>query len=238
MIIETKAAVREIAIPLGGDLTLSASVSSPSAPTGMILFAHGSGSSRFDARNRFVAECLNEYGFATLLLDSLTPEEDQIDALTGDLRFDVEMLGARFADVTGWVARQEGWASLGIGYFGAGTGAAVTLIAASRQQELVSAVVSRGGRPDLASDSLPWIQAPTLLIVGERDREILEMNRQAASRMNCIRDLEVVPGATHLFTESGALERVAGVARRWFERHVFPTPRRPAHPAIEPFSEV
>lgn len=147
MITETSASIREITIPLGGNLTLSASASSPAAPTGIIMFAHGSGSSRFSSRNRMVAERLNDYGFATLLLDLLTPQEERVDELTADFRFDVEMLGSRFSDVTEWVAAQAAWSTLGIGYFGASTGAAAALIAAARQQELVSAVVSRGDDP-------------------------------------------------------------------------------------------
>lgn len=237
MIIETATMPSDITIPMGGNLLLSATVTSPASPSGIILFAHGSGSSRFSPRNRMVAARLNDHGFATLLLDLLTPEEERVDELTADFRFDVEMLAARFSDVTEWVARQDSWSTLGIGYFGASTGAAAALIAASRQPELVSAVVSRGGRPDLAADALPWVQAPTLLIVGERDRDVLEMNRFAASRMNCIRELTVIPGATHLFSEPGALEQVADTARRWFERHVFPEMRIRNRAEVGPFSE-
>jgi len=201
-------------VELAGDLTV------PESAQGIVLFAHGSGSSRKSPRNQFVARQLVEAGLATLLFDLLTPEEERRDRWTGELRFDVLLLARRLALATRFVSDQGETQSLRIGYFGASTGAAAALIAAATLPRLVGAVVSRGGRPDLASDALEQVLAPTLLIVGGEDREVIELNRQAYARLDCEKRLEVIPGATHLFEEPGALEAVARLATAWFRRHL------------------
>jgi len=201
-------------VELAGDLTV------PESAQGIVLFAHGSGSSRKSPRNQFVARQLVEAGLATLLFDLLTPEEERRDRWTGELRFDVLLLARRLALATRSVSDQRETQSLRIGYFGASTGAAAALIAAATLPRLVGAVVSRGGRPDLASDALEQVLAPTLLIVGGEDREVIELNRQAYARLDCEKRLEVIPGATHLFEEPGALEAVARLATAWFRRHL------------------
>jgi putative phosphoribosyl transferase len=182
-----------------------------------VVFAHGSGSSRYSPRNRQVATALHATGFGTLLLDLLTPEEDEVDMRTGEHRFDVGMLGGRVVGAIDWLRKVD---DSSIGLFGASTGAAAALIAASARPQDVFAVVSRGGRPDLAGDDLPSVQAPTLLIVGSRDAAVLEMNRGARAQMHAETALEVIPGATHLFEEPGALEAVAQLALDWFERYL------------------
>jgi putative phosphoribosyl transferase len=182
-----------------------------------VVFAHGSGSSRYSPRNRQVATALHATGFGTLLLDLLTPEEDEVDMRTGEHRFDVGMLGGRVVSAIDWLRKVD---DSSIGLFGASTGAAAALIAASARPQDVFAVVSRGGRPDLAGDDLPSVQAPTLLIVGSRDAAVLEMNRGARAQMHAETALEVIPGATHLFEEPGALEAVAQLALDWFERYL------------------
>ena len=201
-------------VELAGDLTV------PESAQGIVLFAHGSGSSRKSPRNQFVARQLVEAGLATLLFDLLTPEEERRDRWTGELRFDVLLLARRLALATRSVSDQRETQSLRIGYFGASTGAAAALIAAATLPRLVGAVVSRGGRPDLASEALEQVLAPTLLIVGGEDREVIELNRQAYARLDCEKRLEVIPGATHLFEEPGALEAVARLATAWFRRHL------------------
>lgn len=206
----------EVRIPTNGD-EIGATLLIPVQARGVIVFAHGSGSSRFSPRNAFVARTLGNARFATLLLDLLTKEEEKIDNRTRRLRFDIGLLARRLLDATDWVQRQHG--HLGIGYFGASTGAAATIFAAAQRPALIRAVVSRGGRPDLAAGALGDVRAPTLLIVGERDDHVLELNRAAAASMQVEREIAIVPGATHLFEEPGALDVVAQLANEWFERH-------------------
>jgi pimeloyl-ACP methyl ester carboxylesterase len=203
-----------------GAVTLEGDLQVPDQATGLVLFAHGSGSSRHSPRNRFVAHELQAAGLATLLLDLLTPEEEAVDQHTGHLRFDIGLLAERLVAATQWAAVDLATRSLPIGYFGASTGAAAALVAAAVEPEKVHAVVSRGGRPDLAGEALPLVRAPTLLIVGGRDLTVLELNRAAMARMRTETRLEIVPGATHLFEEPGALEVVARLARDWFLQHL------------------
>jgi pimeloyl-ACP methyl ester carboxylesterase len=203
-----------------GPVTLEGDLQIPDRATGLVLFAHGSGSSRHSPRNRFVAHELQTAGLATLLLDLLTPEEEAVDQHTGHLRFDIGLLAERLVAATLWAAVDAATRSLAIGYFGASTGAAAALVAAALEPEKVRAVVSRGGRPDLAGEALPLVRAPTLLIVGGRDLTVLELNRAAMARLRTEARLEIVPGATHLFEEPGALEAVARLAREWFLRHL------------------
>ena len=198
---------------LNGDLVV------PDSPRGVVLFAHGSGSSRHSPRNRYVAQVLQEAGFATLLMDLLTQYEEAIDARTAALRFDINLLGQRLVAATRWLVDQP-HAQLPVGYFGASTGAAAALVAAAELRELIAAVVSRGGRPDLAGDALRQVIAPTLLIVGGRDPAVIELNRKALAELRGPKRLEIVPGATHLFEEPGALELVAELARNWFARYL------------------
>ncbi|MBI2201199.1 MAG: dienelactone hydrolase family protein, partial [Armatimonadetes bacterium] len=185
-----------------------------------VLFAHGSGSSRFSPRNRFVAHSLNRGGFATLLIDLLTAEEDEIDQMTRQMRFDIPLLVQRLVDILDWMSADATVRALPVGLFGASTGAAAALIAAAQRPGVVQAVVSRGGRPDLAASVLAQVRAPTLLIVGERDPAVLDLNREALAQLTGERDLVTVPGATHLFEEPGTLEQVAAAATAWFRRHV------------------
>jgi predicted alpha/beta-hydrolase family hydrolase len=209
---------RETAIVAGTGVRLAASVGDPEGETrGVVLFAHGSGSSRHSPRNRQVAAVLHTAGLGTLLLDLLTPEEDAVDMRTGEHRFDVQMLGDRVVAAIDWL-REVVESPLGL--FGASTGAAAALIAAAARPREVFAVVSRGGRPDLAGDALRLVQAPTLLIVGSRDSTVLEMNESARALMNAETGLEVIPGATHLFEEPGALDEVSRLAVDWFERYL------------------
>ena len=200
----------------------AASLVVPDDARGLVLFAHGTGSSRFSPRNRYVAGELADAGLATLLVDLLTRGEERVDLRTRELRFDVELLAGRVLDAARWAAGAERTRGLPLGLFGASTGAAAALVAASREPGLVRAVVSRGGRPDLAGPALAEVLAPTLLVVGERDEPVLGLNRQAATEMTsaAVVDLEIVRGATHLFEEPGTLEQVAALARRWFERHL------------------
>jgi dienelactone hydrolase len=191
----------------------------PEEPGGIVLFAHGSGSSRLSPRNTYVAGILQDSGFATLLFDLLTEEEERIDAHTSELRFDIPFLTSRLVAATQWTLRQPGLHGLGIGYFGASTGAAAALSAAA-QPPGVAAVVSRGGRPDLAGAALPDVRAATLLIVGGNDRQVLALNRSALAQLRAQARLEIVPGATHLFVEPGALEAVARLAADWFAAHL------------------
>lgn len=193
-------------VSVGGTLTL------PDGARGLVVFAHGSGSSRFSPRNRQVAEELNEQALGTLLIDLLTAEEEQVDLRTAELRFDISLLAERVVGAVDW-AEERG---LPIGAFGASTGAAAALVAAAERPQLVRAVVSRGGRPDLAGDALPRVEAPTLLIVGGNDQAVLDLNRQAMERMRAETRLEIVPGASHLFEEAGALDEVVRLARDWF----------------------
>jgi pimeloyl-ACP methyl ester carboxylesterase len=199
---------------LTGDLTL------PEDPAGVVLFAHGSGSSRLSPRNQFVAKRLNHVRLATLLIDLLTPDEERVDDYTRELRFDIGLLADRLARCADWLAANPATAKLPLGLFGASTGAAAALICAARQPDRVTAVVSRGGRPDLAGDWLSAVHAPTLLIVGGRDDVVLDLNRRAQKEMAPDTTLVVVPGATHLFEEPGALEEVARLASDWFAKRL------------------
>lgn len=186
----------------------------------MVLFAHGSGSSRHSPRNRFVADALAARGIGTLLLDLLTPQEERLDAATAHLRFDIDLLAARLAGATRWARQRPELKALKYGYFGASTGAGAALVAAAAEPDEIAAVVSRGGRPDLAGARLREVRAPTLLIVGGEDRAVLDLNRRAAAMMHARHELAIVPGATHLFGEPGALEEVARLASDWFARYL------------------
>jgi pimeloyl-ACP methyl ester carboxylesterase len=194
----------------------------PKHATGVVVFAHGSGSSRFSPRNRAVAETLNEAGLGTLLFDLLTAEENEIDMRTRELRFDIELLTERLIGAVDWLGVRREVVHLPVGLFGASTGAAAALRAAAERPKSIAAVVSRGGRPDLAGDALPRVKAPTLLIVGGEDGPVIGMNEEAAARMHCEHRLHIVPGATHLFEEPGKLERVAQLAQEWFVKHFHP----------------
>lgn len=200
-----------------GTATLEGNLAIPEGAEGIVVFAHGSGSSRFSPRNRFVASHLNEGGLATLLFDLLTPEEDRVDRVTRQHRFDIELLAKRMVGATEWVRGYPDTQALNVGYFGSSTGAAAALVAAAAKPEAVDAVVSRGGRPDLAGSALPHVEAPTLLIVGGNDTVVIGMNRDAMSKMSAEKKLEIVPNAGHLFEEPGALEQVAELARSWFQ---------------------
>jgi len=206
-----------VRVPAGavtGNLTL------PQDSHGIVLFAHGSGSSRHSPRNRYVARVLNEAKLATLLIDLLTPHEEVIDARTAQLRFDIDLLAERLVDATDWLTHFPDTKDLPIGYFGASTGAAAALAAAAVRPEVVGAIVSRGGRPDLARAALAQVRAPTLLIVGGNDGQVIELNRAALAQLRCEKQLMIVPGATHLFEEPGALDEVARLACDWFQRHL------------------
>lgn len=195
---------------------LGATLAVPASPQGLVIFAHGSGSSRFSSRNRFVAQELVKADFATLLMDLLTQREDRIDQVTAEFRFNVKLLARRLLAATEWAKQRFAKSPLPVGYFGASTGAAAALIAAAEADDAIAAVVSRGGRPDLAGDALPRVATPTLLIVGGDDRQVIGMNREAQAAMRCRTELIIVPGATHLFEEPGALESVAQLATGWF----------------------
>ena len=197
---------------IGADLRV------PENAAGLVMFAHGSGSSRFSSRNRAVAEFLEERGFATLLLDLLTPQEESVDIYTRQYRFDIDLLGRRVAFATEWALQRDDLRRLPLGYFGASTGAAAALIGAAEHPGAARAVVSRGGRPDLAEGALALVEAPTLLIVGGDDEPVIEMNRDAMGQMTAPVKLEIVPGATHLFEEPGTLERVMELAADWFDK--------------------
>ncbi len=199
---------------LQGDLVV------PAGAGGIVVFAHGSGSSRLSPRNRYVADVLRQAGMATLLMDLLTADEETVDARTGHLRFDIPLLARRLVAATDWLLTQPETRPLRIGYFGASTGAAAALMAAAERPDVVAAIVSRGGRPDLAGPALASVRAPTLLIVGGHDYPVIVMNREALARMQVEARLEIVPGATHLFEEPGTLEEVARLARDWFARYL------------------
>jgi dienelactone hydrolase len=207
--------VAECDVQLGD---LRATLGLPQNARGLVIFAHGSGSGRLSPRNRFVGADLNEAGLATLLLDLLTEDEEQLDSATGEMRFDIGLLARRVVSATDWARAQPEFEALPIGYFGASTGAGAALVAASERED-IGAIVSRGGRPDLAAGALETVTAPTLLIVGSHDPVVLELNRGAAKRLKSC-ELAVVPGATHLFEEGGALEQVTALARRWFLQHL------------------
>ncbi|MGY5047595.1 dienelactone hydrolase family protein [Streptomyces sp. 900105755] len=214
-----KAVMESVRIPAAG-VRLDADVAVPEAATGVVLFAHGSGSGRHSPRNRYVAGELYAAGIGTVLADLLTREEERTDAVSGALRFDIGLLAARLTDLVDRLGEYDPAAGLGRGLFGASTGAAAALVAAAARPDTVRAVVSRGGRPDLAPEALASVHRPTLLIVGERDQEVLRLNQAAARRIPGETRLVVVPGATHLFEEPGTLERVAHLARDWFTRHL------------------
>jgi putative phosphoribosyl transferase len=208
----------ELGVPAGtihGDLAL------PEAARGLVVFAHGSGSSRFSPRNRKVAAVLEQAGFATLLMDLLTEAEEENDRITAAHRFDIEKLSERVVIALDWASADRYTAGLPLGLFGASTGAAAALMAAARRPATVRAVVSRGGRPDLAGPALSSVRAPVLLIVGERDTLVLELNRQAAARLAVPSEIAIVPGAGHLFEERGTLDEVCRLALQWFERYLF-----------------
>ena len=188
----------------------------PQGATVLVLFVHGSGSSRYSRRNQFVARQLNAAGLATLLFDLLTREEEAVDIRTGQHRFDISLLAERLVHATQWTMQEESTRELRLGYFGSSTGGGAALVAAAELPRDVGAVVSRGGRPDLAGGALPRVQAPTLLIVGGEDDVVINLNEEARARMTCEVKLEIIPSATHLFEESGALERVAQLASNWF----------------------
>jgi putative phosphoribosyl transferase len=215
------AEIREVFIPVGDDLIVGDLVV-PADCQGVVVFAHGSGSSRHSPRNRFVAEQLQKACLATLLMDLLTRAEERLDESTdGGLRFDISLLAGRLETASEWVRTNPSTQHLSIGYFGASTGAAAALVAAAAEwRGKVAAVVSRGGRPDLAKEALSVVRAPTLLIVGGNDRVVLELNRQALAKLVCEKRLDIVPGATHLFEEPGALEQVAALAVDWFVRRL------------------
>ena len=212
---------REVQIEANG-VRLAGSLSVPQGARGLVLFAHGSGSSRHSPRNRYVAGVLRSAKIATLLMDLLTAGEERAEAATGELRFNIDLLASRLFSATEWAADQLPTKELPKGYFGASTGAAAALVAAGEPQSGISAIVSRGGRPDLAGQALERVSAPTLLIVGSRDEHVLALNEQAKAKMTATVDLAIVPGATHLFEEAGALERVASLARSWFEEYLRP----------------
>ena len=206
-------------IPVDG-ITLEGDLTIPEGAAGIVLFAHGSGSSRFSPRNRAVASELQAGGLATLLLDLLTVEEEQAEAATRHLRFNIELLATRLGAATDWIGRRADTRALPIGYFGASTGAAAALVAASHRRHIIRAIVSRGGRPDLAGEALGTVQAATLLIVGGLDTQVVALNQEAFRRLRCMKRIDIVPGATHLFEEPGALESVSRLARQWFDEYL------------------
>lgn len=213
--VEQRVRISTGSVALSGDLVI------PDEARGAVLFAHGSGSGRHSPRNRLVARRLQDAGLATLLIDLLTEVEETVDSRTAHLRFDIGMLAGRLVGATDWLARDARTAGLAIGYFGASTGAGAALVAATVRRDRVGAIVSRGGRPDLAAGALSAVQAPTLLIVGGDDEVVIGVNRQALTRLGApVKRLEIVPGASHLFEEPGKLEEVARLAAEWFTRHL------------------
>ena len=208
-----------VSIP-AGEVVLQGDLSMPLKPKGVVLFAHGSGSSRHSPRNRYVAEALNEHSLGTLLVDLLTAEEEQEDEVTARLRFDIDLLTRRLVAITDWLATLPQVRGHEIGLFGASTGAAAALMTAAERPNLIKAVVSRGGRPDLAGSTASLVRAPTLLIVGGNDTPVIQMNRDAMALMNCKTELQIIPGATHLFEERGTLAQVASLAADWFTTHL------------------
>jgi pimeloyl-ACP methyl ester carboxylesterase len=217
---ETSSSVDRDVLVDAGPIKHDGRLTIPHGARGLVLFAHGSGSSRFSPRNQFVASALQRAGLATLLMDLLTLEEEEEDAVTARLRFDIPLLSVRLAGATDWLERHLDTRGLEIGYFGSSTGGAAALLAAVERPERVRAVVSRGGRPDLAGNALPLVRAPTLLIVGSLDETVVELNIRALERLRCEKRLEIVPDATHLFEEPGTLEAVARLAASWFQLHL------------------
>jgi putative phosphoribosyl transferase len=210
--------VRDVFIPLG-HAQLEGELNIPRGASGIVLFAHGSGSSRHSPRSKYVARTLHGSSIGTLLFDLLTQEEEEEEKYTRHLRFDIDLLATRLVYATNWIREQEDVQTLPIGYFGSSTGAAAALVAAAELEEQVAVVVSRGGRPDLAGASLPKVKAPTLLIVGERDEQVISLNWEAYRLLHCEKKVEIVDRATHLFEEPGALEEVARLAAEWFKKH-------------------
>ena len=212
---------RAVLIPLR-ELNLNGDLALPDNPAGLVIFAHGSGSSRFSPRNQFVAGVLQEAGIGTLLFDLLSEAEEEEEYYTRHLRFDIPFLARRLVEATRWLQRQHEARGLRLGYFGSSTGAAAALMGAAELGEVIGAVVSRGGRPDLADEALDQIRTPTLLIVGGRDMEVLSLNRQALEQLHGEKELRIIPEATHLFEEAGALDQVAEIAAEWFRHHLQP----------------
>jgi putative phosphoribosyl transferase len=210
---------RDVSVP-AGTVTLPGTLGVPGPGNGVVLFAHGSGSSRLSPRNRYVARALRDAGLATLLIDLLSPDEEQADMVTGRLRFDIGLLAARLVDAIEWLAAEPSTRTRRVGLFGASTGGGAALVAAAERPDSVGAVVSRVGRPDLAGDALPRVSAPTLLVVGGEDDAVIALNQRALEQMRAEVRLEIVPGATHLFEEPGALEQVAALAGDWFRQHL------------------
>lgn len=217
--VEARRSTTPVQVPIG-ERWLPGDLGMPAEARGIVLFAHGSGSSRHSPRNQYVARALEGRGLATLLIDLLTPQEEAIDDRTAQYRFDIEMLAGRLATIVDWLRGRKETSLLPIGVFGASTGGGAALMAAAARPKEIAAVVSRGGRPDLAGTALPGVAAPTLLIVGGLDTPVIQMNRDAMRRMRAEVTLEIVPGATHLFEEPGALERAAELASNWFSRHL------------------
>ena len=219
---ELELMVEECAVRIpAGSLTIEVDLNRPDGAYAAVLFAHGSGSSRYSPRNRYVAHLLNEAKLATLLVDRMTYDEETIDRQMAHLRCDTS-LSERLIAVTDWLARYKDTRRFPIGYFGASTGAAAALVASVKRPQCVGAIVSRGGRPDLAAPALPFVQSPTLLIVGENDVYVVQLRQAALSELRCEKRLVVIPGATHLFEETGALDEVARVSCEWLERHLRP----------------
>ena len=218
--LETHALEEQLVRVPAGPATIEGNLTLPDEARGIVLFAHGSGSSRPSPRNRYMARALNEAKLATLLIDLLTVDEEVVDMRTAQFRFDIELLAERLVDAPNWVAQFPDTRHLRIGYFGASTGAAAALVAAAVRPDAEGAAVSGGGRPDLAGAALPRVRAPTLLIVGGNDGQVIELNRTALAQMRSEKQLVIVPGATHLFEEPGALDEVARLARDWFHCHL------------------
>jgi predicted alpha/beta-hydrolase family hydrolase len=211
----------KVHIPISSSVSLEGNLDIPEGARGIVVFVHGSGSSRHSPRNQYVAQELQRNGLATLLFDLLTIEEERIDMLTRELRFDIELLSKRLIDATSWLLSRPDTKELNLGYFGASTGAAAALIAAKEHSDVVKAIVSRGGRPDLAGGALMYVKAPTLFIVGGRDTQVIELNQWALDRMAISeKEMKIIPGATHLFEEKGALEEVSRLADLWFKKYL------------------
>jgi dienelactone hydrolase len=218
-----QASAPETAVRLSSDgVELEGDVAVPAGAEGLVLFAHGSGSSRHSPRNQFVARMLREAGLGTLLFDLLTADEEEVDVRTAHLRFDIGLLARRLIGATRWVECQDEISHLRVGYFGSSTGGAAALVAAAERGDAIGAVVSRGGRPDLAANALARVVSPTLLIVGGEDDVVIELNEQAFSQIHCEKAMRIIPGATHLFSEPGALEQVADLAAEWFRAYLRP----------------
>ena len=217
----TEELIQNVRIPAGG-VMLDGELRLPADPSGVVVFAHGTGSSRFSPRNQSVAKTIRQAGVGTLLFDLLTKEEESVDIYTRHLRFDISLLAERLIATIDWLERQDTTKALPIGLFGASTGGGAALVAAAKLRDRVRAVVSRGGRPDLAGDALSRVVSPTLLIIGALDDAVIEMNREAMSKMKCQVEMRIIPGATHLFEEPGALEFVASLAAEWFVKYLRP----------------